>query len=116
MALYYDLGPLFKKYNDDQELVKERLVAFIEDSHRRLKKMKTGIDEKAYVKVNKHTQALLPSLDFLGMDQALEELSLIEKWTKEEGKTKEVKEIFKSFKTHVKNAVKELKKDFGLQV
>ncbi len=114
MALYYDLGPLFKKYNDDNELVKEKLIAFIEDSRRRLKKIKKGIDEKEYAKVNKHTMALQPSLDFLGMDQALEELSLIEKWTKEEGKTKEVKEIFKSFKAHVKNAVKELKKDFDL--
>ncbi|UVD80461.1 histidine kinase [Myroides albus] len=114
MALYYDLGPLYREYNNDKELVRARLIDFLLDSKKRLKKIKKGIDEKEYAKVEKHIKSLKPSLEFLGVDQAIDEANQIEEWTLDQGKTKEVKEIFKSFQLHVKNARKEIKKDFDL--
>lgn len=114
MALYYDLGPLYKVYKDDEQLVREKLVAFVDEAKQCLKKMKEGIEEKKYNKVKKHLEILMPSLEFLGVDAVLDEAKNIEKWIHQQGKTKEVKEIFKSFKSGVKSAVKELKKDFSL--
>jgi hypothetical protein len=48
------------------------------------------------------------------LNVAFEEILQIEAWTKAEGEKKEIKETFKSVKTQVEDAVKELKKDFGL--
>ncbi|MEC4114635.1 histidine kinase [Myroides pelagicus] len=114
MALYYDLGSLYKEYDNDKELVLDCLQTFLDDSKKRLKKIENGIEEKEYSKVSKQINALLPSLRLLGIEQAIEEALMIENWTRDEGKTKEVKEIYKLFKLHVTNARKELKKNFEL--
>ncbi|MDM1397510.1 histidine kinase [Myroides odoratimimus] len=114
MALHYDLGPILQTYNDDQELVKAGLIVFVEESKELVKKIKTGINEKNYGDVAESMNILMPSLEFLGMEQAIEEASLIEEWTQEKGKTKAVKETFKIFKERVKKARKEIQKDFSL--
>ncbi len=114
MALYYDIGAICRQYDDDKELVKGELVGFISSSSKTLKLIKKAIVEKNYVEVLEYLNALKPSLEFLGLDQALEELVFIEKWTQEKGKIKEVKENFKSFKVYIKKANKEIKKDFSL--
>lgn len=114
MALYYDLGALLQHYNNDNSLVREKLIDFLEVSKHSLEKIKEGIDEKSYSRVQKHINKLIPFLEYIGMDQALDETKLMNAWTIDQGKTKEVKEIFKSFKIHVKDARKEIKKDFNL--
>lgn len=114
MALYYDLGPILQTYNDDQDLVRAGLIVFVEESKDWVKKIKIGINEKDYRKVADNINLLIPSLEFLGMEQALEEASSIEQWVKEEGKTKAIKETFKIFKERVKKARKEIQKDFNL--
>jgi hypothetical protein len=50
----------------------------------------------------------------LGLNVAFEEILQIEAWTKTEGKKKEIIETYKSVKTQVKDAIKELRKDFDL--
>lgn len=115
MALYYDVGPLCRRYNDDKVQVKNILEVFLVDSKHSLKQIKKAIERKNYSKVTKHLEKLKPSLEFLGIDQAMEEFGFIEKWIQDKGKIKEVKENFKAFKEHVKKAKKEIKKDFCLQ-
>ena len=48
------------------------------------------------------------------MDLAYEENLQIMEWTKSEGKKKEIKEVFKSLKEHIENALKEVKRDYNL--
>ena len=50
----------------------------------------------------------------MGMNVAFEEILQIEAWTKIEGKKKEIIETYKSVKSQVKDAIKEIKKDFNL--
>jgi 16S rRNA U516 pseudouridylate synthase RsuA-like enzyme len=114
MALYYNLGPLYENCKENPEAIKEKLLVFIEGAPQSLLKMKMGITEKKYKRVKKQLHFIMPFLELLGMDSALEEAHDIKAWVLREGKKKEVKEIFKSFKLHVKNAVKELKKDLSL--
>lgn len=114
MALHYDLGPILQTYNDDQALVKAGLVVFVEESKDWLKRIKKGINDKDYNCVADSTNLLMPSLEFLGMEQAIEEALAIDQWVKEQGKTKAIKETFKIFKERVKCARKEIKKDFSL--
>ena len=114
MALHYDLGPILVTYNDDQAVVKADLVVFVDESKDWLKQIKKGINDKDYASVAESTNQLMPSLEFLGMEQAIEDASLIDKWAKEKGKTKAIKETFKIFKERVKCARKEIKKDFSL--
>ena len=45
---------------------------------------------------------------------AYEDVLLIIKWTKVEGKRKEIKEVFKSLKARIGDAADEIKKDFKL--
>ncbi|MHC5202707.1 histidine kinase [Myroides sp. LJL119] len=115
MALYYDLGPLCQVYNDDKVKVKQRLIFFLAESKSSLEFIAQGIREKDYNKVREQLEILKPTLEFLGIDQAIEECVLIEAWTKDKGKIKEVKENFRSFKYHLKNATKEISKDFSLK-
>lgn len=114
MALHYDLGPILYTYNDDQAVVRAGLVVFVEESKGWLQQIKQGINDKNYVCVAENMNLLKPSLEFLGMELAIEEAFLIDKWAKEQGKTKAIKETFKIFKERVKNARKEIKKDFSL--
>lgn len=115
MALYYDLGPILIKHVENQHEVRQKLIAFYDESKSRLKKIKKGIENKKYSKVRKHIVVLKPSLEFLGMHLAVEEAQFIESWTQDQGKTKEIKEVFKSLKKRIKCARVELKKDFELK-
>ena len=45
---------------------------------------------------------------------AYEDVLLIIEWTREEGKRKEIKEVFRSLKTRIGAAADEIKKDFKL--
>lgn len=114
MALYYDLGPLYETYKEDEAYAHEHLAVFCKKGRKVLKKVKLGIDDKKYLEVQRQLVVIRPYLEFLGMDLALEELDLIMDWTLREGKTKEVKEIYKVFRVHMKNAIKELQKDFNI--
>lgn len=114
MALYYDLKPLYVKYKNDEEEVREHLTRFCVRGRKVLKKVKQAIADKNHFKVERQLLKLKPYLEFLGMEAALEELEAILLWTAVEGKKKEVKEIFKAFKVHMKNGIKELEKDFVL--
>ena len=48
------------------------------------------------------------------MNVAFEEILQVEAWTKAEGKRKDIEHTFDSIKTQVKEAIKEIKKDFNL--
>lgn len=48
------------------------------------------------------------------MDAAKEEILQIEQWTRDKGKKKEIKEVYKSLKSRVDAALEEVKKDFNL--
>ncbi|MCY1553529.1 hypothetical protein D9M68_900220 [compost metagenome] len=50
----------------------------------------------------------------MGLNVAFEEILQVEAWTKAEGKKKDIIETFKSIKVQVKEAIKEIKKDFDL--
>lgn len=116
MALHYDLGPLYKKYKEDPQVVNEHLAAFCKKSKKTLKHLKQGIEDKKYLEVERMLMEMKPDLEFLGMDAALEGAYSILAWTAKEGRTKEVKEIYKVFRVHVKNAVKELQHDFDFVI
>lgn len=114
MALYYDLKPLYVRYRDDEAFVRDHLITFCKDGRKVLKKVKIAIADKEHLKVERLLLKIRPYLEFLGMDLAVEELDAILLWATAEGKKKEVKEIFKAFKFHMKNGIKELEKDFSL--
>ena len=75
---------------------------------------KEGIEEKDYSKSYACSHKIKPTLDLGGIDLAYEENLQVMEWTKSQGKKKEIKEIFKSLKEHVDNALKEVKKDYNL--
>ena len=114
MALHYDYGPLYKAYCHDNEAVMIQLQSFIATSKHVLKALKEAIDLKQYEEVLIGIGTLRNALEFLGMEQALEDVYLMEAWVQKKGKTKEVKETYRSFKQKLKDARKELKKDFNL--
>lgn len=114
MALHYDLEPLYVRYKNDESFVKEHLIRFCKKGRKALVKVKQGIEDKNHLKVERHLLKIKPYIEFLGMDSALDELNAILVWAATEGKKKEVKEIFKAFKFHLKKGIKELEKDFNL--
>jgi HPt (histidine-containing phosphotransfer) domain-containing protein len=114
MALKYNLAKVYALSDSDPEFVNEILNLFVTEVPADLKQIGEGIKKKDH----KHTYAfahkLKPTLDLLGLNVAFEEILQIEAWTKTEGKKKEIIETYKSVKTQVKDAIKELRKDFDL--
>jgi HPt (histidine-containing phosphotransfer) domain-containing protein len=114
MALKYNLAKVYALSDNDPEFVNEILNLFVTEVPNDIVEIGMGIKNKDH----KHTYAfahkLKPTLDLLGLNVAFEEILQIEAWTKAEGKKKEIIETYKSVKTQVKEAIKELRKDFDL--
>jgi hypothetical protein len=114
MALKYNLAKVYALSDNDPEFVNEILNLFVTEVPCDLMEIGEGIKKKDH----KHTYAfahkLKPTLDLLGLNVAFEEILQIEAWTKSEGKKKEIIETYKSVKTQVKDAIKEIRKDFDL--
>jgi HPt (histidine-containing phosphotransfer) domain-containing protein len=114
MALHYNLSKVYAISDDDPDFVKQILSLFLEEVPAEVKNIKEGLKEKGHTKVYHAAHKIKPTLDLLGMDLAYDDVLNIEKWTKAEGKKKEIKDVVKSLRGLVKLAVKEIKKDYNL--
>jgi HPt (histidine-containing phosphotransfer) domain-containing protein len=114
MALHYNLAKVYAVSDNDPEFVLEIVKLFVTEIPEDIAEIKKGINDKEYKYAYSYAHKIKPSLDLLGLKVAFEEILQVEAWTKTEGEKKEIKETFKSIKQQVKDAVKELKKDFDL--
>lgn len=114
MALKYNLAKVYALSDNDPEFVNEILNLFVSEVPGDLKEIGEGIKKKDHKHAYAYAHKLKPTLDLLGLNVAFEEILQIEAWTKVEGKKKEIIETYKSVKTQVKDAIKELRKDFDL--
>ncbi|MEL1254267.1 Hpt domain-containing protein [Flavobacterium sp. DGU38] len=113
MALKYNLSKVYA-LSDDSEFVDEILRLFVTEVPEDLKQIKEGIKKKDHKHAYAYAHKIKPTLDLMGLNVAFEEILQVEAWTKSEGKKKEIVETFKSIRTQVKEAIKEIKKDFDL--
>jgi HPt (histidine-containing phosphotransfer) domain-containing protein len=114
MALHYNLAKVYAVSDNDPEFVLDIVTLFVTEIPDDLAEIKEGIKKKDHKHAYAYAHKIKPSLDLLGLKVAFEEILQVEAWTKTEGEKKEIKETFKSIKQQVKDAVKELKKDFDL--
>lgn len=114
MALNYNLAKVYAISDNDAEFVNEILTLFVNDVPEDLAQIKEGIKKKDHKHAYAYAHKIKPTLDLLGMTVAFEEILQVEAWTKEEGKRKDIEHTFDSIKTQVKEAIKEIKKDFDL--
>ena len=114
MALKYNLSKVYALSDNDPEFVKEILSLFVTEVPDDLEQIKEGIKKKDHRHAYAYAHKIKPTLDLMGLNVAFEEILQVEAWTKAEGKKKEIKETFKSIKRQVKDAVKEIRKDFDL--
>jgi HPt (histidine-containing phosphotransfer) domain-containing protein len=114
MALHYNLAKVYALSDNDSEFVNQIVTLFVTEIPDDLIEIKEGIKKKDHKHAYAYAHKVKPSLDLLGLNIAFEEILQIEAWTKVEGEKKEIKETFKSVKNQVEEAVKELRKDFGL--
>lgn len=114
MALHYNLAKVYALSDNDSEFVNQIVTLFVSEIPDDLIEIKEGIKKKDHKHAYAYAHKVKPSLDLLGLNIAFEEILQIEAWTKAEGEKKEIKETFKSVKNQVEEAVKELRKDFGL--
>jgi hypothetical protein len=114
MALKYNLSKVYALSDNDPEFVKQILILFVAEVPEDLKKIKEGINNKDHKQAYAFAHKIKPTLDLIGLNVAFEEILQVEAWTKVEGRKKDIIETFKSIKKRVKEAVKEIKKDFDL--
>ncbi|PWA10795.1 Hpt domain-containing protein [Flavobacterium laiguense] len=114
MALKYNLAKVYALSDNDPDFVNEILNLFVTEVPNDLKEIGEGIKSKDHKHAYAFAHKLKPTLDLLGLNVAFEEILQIEAWTKTEGKKKEIIETYKSVKTQVKDAIKEIRKDFDL--
>ena len=114
MALYYNLAKVYALSDNDPEFVLQIVSLFVNEIPDDINQIKEGIKKKDHKHAYSFAHKVKPSLDLFGLKVAFEEILQIEAWAKSEGKNKEIKETFKSVKRQVKDAIKELKKDFDL--
>jgi hypothetical protein len=114
MALNYNLAKVYALSDNDPEFVNEILTLFVTEVPEDLKQIKEGIKKKDHKHAYAYAHKVKPTLDLLGLNVAFEEILQVEAWTKAEGKRKDIDYTFKSIKNQVKDAIKEIKKDFDL--
>lgn len=114
MALKYNLAKVYALSDNDPEFVNEILTLFVTEVPADLKQIKEGIKKKDHKHAYAYAHKIKPTLDLLGLNVAFEEILQLEAWTKTEGKKKDIIDTFKSIKSQVKEAIKEIKKDFEL--
>ncbi len=114
MAIHYNLAKVYAISDDDKDFVLQIINLFVEEVPPDLKEIKQGIKSKNYTQAYGFAHKIKPTLDLLGMDAAYEEILQIEQWTKNQGKKKEIEEIFKSMVNRVESTLVEVKKDFNL--
>ena len=114
MAIHYNLSKVYALSDNDPEFVNEILTLFVSEVYEDLRQIKEGIKKKDHKHAYAFAHKIKPTLDLMGLNVAFEEILQIEAWTKTEGKKKDIQETFKSVKTQVKEAIKEIKKDFDL--
>ncbi|TDD97410.1 Hpt domain-containing protein [Flavobacterium cellulosilyticum] len=114
MALHYNLAKVYALSDNDPEFVLQIVTLFVTEIPEDLGEIKEGIKKMDHKHAYSYAHKIKPSLDLLGLKMAFEEILQVEAWTKAEGEKKEIKETFKSVKTQIDDAVKELKKDFDL--
>ena len=114
MAIHYNLAKVYAISDDDKDFVLQIVNLFVEEVPSDVQQIKVGINVKDYSHAYGYAHKIKPTLDLLGMEAAYEEILQIEQWTKDQGKKKEIKEIFKSMSGRIDLALVEIKKDFNL--
>lgn len=114
MALKYNLSKVYALSDNDVEFVHQILKLFVTEIPEDLKQVKEGIKKKDHKHAYAYAHKIKPTLDLMGLNVAFEEILQVEAWAKSEGKKKEIIETYRSIKKHVKDAVKEINKDFDL--
>lgn len=114
MALQYNLSKVYEISENDSDFALQIVSLFLEEVPGEIQSMKNSIELKDYTQTYASAHKIKPTLDLLGMDIAYEDNMLIMNWTKQEGKRKEIKEVFKSLKSRINEATEEIKKDFKL--
>jgi hypothetical protein len=114
MALNYNLAKVYALSDNDDEFVNQILTLFVTEVPDDLAQIKEGIKKKDHKHAYAYAHKIKPTLDLLGMNVAFEEILEVEAWTKAEGKRKDIEHTFDSIKTQIKEAIKEIKKDFDL--
>jgi len=114
MALNYNLSKVYALSDNDPEFVNEILTLFVTEVPDDLAQIKEGIKKKDHKHAYAYAHKIKPTLDLLGMNVAFEEILQVEAWTKIEGRRRDIEHTFDSIKTQVKEAIKEIKKDFDL--
>lgn len=114
MAINYNLSKVYALSDNDPEFVREILNLFVTEVPEDLKQIKEGIKKKDHKHAYAFAHKVKPTLDLMGLNVAFQEILQVEAWTKVEGKKKDIEETFKSIKVQVKDAIKEIKKDFDL--
>ena len=114
MAIHYNLAKVYAISDDDKDFVLQIINLFIEEVPSDVEQIKVGINSKDHSHAYGYAHKVKPTLDLLGMEAAYEEILQIEQWTKDKGKKKEIKEIYKSMSCRIDLALVEIKKDFSL--
>ncbi len=114
MAVNYNLSKAYSLSENDNDFVLQIVHLFVNEIPDDLLEIKDGIEFKNYEKAYSFAHKIKPSLDFLGMTVAFDEIILVEEWTKKQGKRKEIKDTFKSIQSQVEKAIKEMSKDFNI--
>ncbi|WP_395059582.1 histidine kinase [Flavobacterium sp.] len=114
MAIHYNLAKVYAISDDDKDFVLQLINLFIEEVPLDVEQIKVGINAKDHSHTYGYAHKVKPTLDLLGMEASFEEILQIEQWTKDKGKKKEIKEIYKSMSARIDLALAEIKKDFSL--
>ena len=114
MAIHYNLAKVYAISDDDKDFVLQIINLFITEVPSDIEEIKEGINTKNHAHAYGYAHKVKPTLDLLGMEAAFEEVLQIEQWTKDKGKKKEIKEIYKSMSGRIDLALAEIKKDFSL--
>lgn len=110
MALHYNLAKVYEISANDNEFAIQILKLFLQEVPHELEIIREAIKEKDFKQTHASSHKIKPTFDLLGMDLAFEETIQIMDWAANEGKKKDIKEVYKSLKERVELSSKEIRK------
>jgi hypothetical protein len=116
MALYYNLSKVYAQSNNDSSTVLKTITHFVNQSPKIIKELTRAVKEKEYELVYQLANQIKPSTELVGMTITHDDILHILSWASQKGKRKEIAATVENVRFHIEKAVKEIKKDFEIDL
>lgn len=112
--LSYDLDYLKEISNNDQAFLEDMVHTFIENTPDALNEMRQFMENKDWQKLGKSAHKFAPSVQFIGVQEIVNDLDVLEEHAMKEKNIDTIPELMNKVENSCNHIIALLKKDFNI--